>query len=299
MAFKNNFKPDIIVGNPPYNNGMDIDFLIDAHRVAKIGTSFIVPAKWQTAEADQRIDSKHSYGDFRREVVPHMSKVVFYPDAAEIFEIRNVDGIVWYFAYSNKEIENCEIVNINMHQKWFNSIAKRNIKNRETLHNIGSTILNQLGKNESFEFQANKEQYRYQVRTGNQINGGCGWGYSNRENPCSLVNLDGGFKCIGSSVIIDTEKGETDTRGASTCTFGSNNIKECEIFVSWLDTKLVRFLIAINIGKLTGIFTNDYFRFVPKPFKGFSEIYTDKEMYEHYNISNEHINAIESIILDR
>lgn len=84
MAFKNDFRPDIVAGNPPYNNGMDIDFLFDAFEVSKIAVSEIVPAKWQTAEADQRIDSKHSYGDFRREIVPHMDKVVFYPQSIEI-----------------------------------------------------------------------------------------------------------------------------------------------------------------------------------------------------------------------
>ena len=47
MAFKNDFKPDIVIGNPPYNNGMDIDFLIDAHKIAKIGTSFLLNVRQQ------------------------------------------------------------------------------------------------------------------------------------------------------------------------------------------------------------------------------------------------------------
>ena len=72
MAFKNNFKPDIIIGNPPYNNGMDIDFVFNAFDIAKIAVAMITPAKWQTCEADQRIDSTHSYGDFREQIVPHM-----------------------------------------------------------------------------------------------------------------------------------------------------------------------------------------------------------------------------------
>lgn len=47
----------------------------------------ITPAKWQTAEADQKIASKMSYGQFRKKLVPHMREVVFYPDAGNVFDI--------------------------------------------------------------------------------------------------------------------------------------------------------------------------------------------------------------------
>lgn len=298
MAFKNDFRPDVIAGNPPYNNGMDIDFVFSAFDIAKVAVSMITPAKWQTAEADQRIDSTHSYGDFREKIVPYIDKVVFYPDAAEIFEIRNVDGISIY-TLTHELVDKCHIINRCLHQKHFNSEAYRDIKQRQSLHNIGEEIVKSLGSIESFKFKNITHNKKYEVWTGNQVNGGCGWGYADRQNPCSLVNLDGAFKCIGSSVIVDTEIGEADSRGASTCVFESDNKEECQSFVSWLDTKLVRFLVASNIGKLTGILTDDYFRFVPIPFKGFNEIYTDKEMYKHYNISEKHIEIIESIILPR
>ena len=47
----------------------------------------ITPAKWQTAEADQRVMSKMTYGEFRKKIVPHMSKVVFFPCCKDVFDI--------------------------------------------------------------------------------------------------------------------------------------------------------------------------------------------------------------------
>lgn len=298
MGFKEDFKIDLVIGNPPYNNGMDIDFIMLGHELGSIGSSFVVPAKWQTADESQRIDSNNNYGDFRKVVVPHISEIVYYPDAAEIFEIRNIDGITWYFSYKDREVDKCNVKNFNLHQKYFVSEETRSIRHRESLHNIGFDIIQEIGEIEQFRFQNNISQYRYQVSTSNKINCGCGWGYTNRNDPYSLVTLSGSFKCIGSSVIVDNYNCEKDDRGASAYTFGSDDKQECENFISWINTKLVRFLIAVNIGKLTAIFTDDYFRFVPKPFKGFSQKYTDNEMYEHYKISKEHVDAIESIILD-
>jgi len=46
---------DTVVGNPPYNGGWDIDFVIRGFNLSKSYVLMITPAKWQTAEADQKI----------------------------------------------------------------------------------------------------------------------------------------------------------------------------------------------------------------------------------------------------
>ena len=57
----------------------------------------ITPAKWQTAEANQRIDSQMSYGDFRKKIVPHMKEVVYYPNSLDVFEkVYQIDGITYF-----------------------------------------------------------------------------------------------------------------------------------------------------------------------------------------------------------
>lgn len=80
-------KFDVVIGNPPYNKGMDLDFVDMGFELSKQYTVMITPAKWQTAEADQRVMSKMTYGEFRKKIVPHMSKVVFFPCCKDVFDI--------------------------------------------------------------------------------------------------------------------------------------------------------------------------------------------------------------------
>lgn len=271
MAFKNDFKPDIIIGNPPYNNGMDIDFLIDAHKIAKIGTSFIVPSKWQTAEADQRIDSIHSYGDFRREVVPHMSKVVFYPDCKDIFDIFQTDGITWYIEGKNI-VESCEIVNKSLNIKCFNSTNNRRITEGQSLLNIGNEVVNKLDLSRTFKFMNITHSKRYEVWINTKISG---FDWYNTKEPRYVISI---------SRILDNEKLES-YNGEAKCIFESNSIEECKNFLSWIYSKTVRFLLIPNISKLNNIFTSNCFKFVPFEDK-FDHQYTDDELIAKYGIQD-------------
>lgn len=38
---------DVIVGNPPYNKGMSLDFINRGHDFSTMYLSMIVPAKWE------------------------------------------------------------------------------------------------------------------------------------------------------------------------------------------------------------------------------------------------------------
>ena len=60
-------KFDVVIGNPPYNRGMDLDFVKLGFDLSTQYTVMITPAKWQTAEANQKTASKMSYGDFRKQ----------------------------------------------------------------------------------------------------------------------------------------------------------------------------------------------------------------------------------------
>lgn len=83
-------------------------------------------------------------------------------------------------------------------------------------------------------------------------------------------------------------------------TFSSDSKDECESFMSWIYTKFVRYLLSINLAGLTGIAnsSNDWWRFVPDP-GAFDHIFTDQELYKKYNLTDEEINIIESVIKER
>lgn len=54
-----------VIGNPPYNKGMDIDFAILGFNLTNKYMTLIIPAKWQTSERDGQAISRYDYGQFR------------------------------------------------------------------------------------------------------------------------------------------------------------------------------------------------------------------------------------------
>lgn len=296
---------NVVIGNPPYAKGMDIDFVVKSfEKLEKKGLlCMITPGKWQAAANDQIIQSDNSYGDFKRVIRPHIKQIVYYPECSEIFQIRNIDGITYYLADKNKTYEdNCIVVNILRVQKYFNNEEIRNITNDESLNNVGNKLNKILGNIEKFTFNHIDKQKRYYVCTSSMLTGGCGWGYKDRENPCGTYNREGMLYVLGLSVIRDSYKIDKDNneRGCEDIIFTSDSIEECKSFISYIETKLVRFMLLMNVSKLNSIMTNHYWRFVPAVPNGkYDHIFTDKEIYEYFNIPQEFITVIEAVIRAR
>jgi hypothetical protein len=110
------------------------------------------------------------------------------------------------------------------------------------------------------------------------------------------------FYCLGLQQIIDTSienKQSAKVPNDSRLIFSSDNKHECESFVSWVYTRFVRYMLSLSLCGLTGIATgNEWWRFVPDPGK-FDHIFTDKELYNNYHLTEEEITIIESVIKER
>lgn len=287
---ENEFSINNIIMNPPYNSGMDLDFVNLAYKIATDNVIAITPAKWQTAEANQRVTSKMSYGEFREEIVPHMKQVCFYPCCKDIFDILQVDGITYYIIDKNNTYEKCEVKNICKYIKEFNGISTRDIRYRQSLVNIGNEIIEYLGEYKRFHFKDNYYNKKFQVWTNTQAPGG---------NLSTIVSIRKTL-FIGESNIEEDIGINVQRSTAEICSFTSDSKMECESFVSWLNCKFTRFFTAINQSKLTGIMTDDCFRFVPAPSSDkFDHIYTDQELYKAFNLPQKYIDIIESVIKER
>ena len=295
-------KFNVVIGNPPYNRGMDLDFVKLGFDLCTDYCVMITPAKWQTAAADQRITSKMSYGEFREKLVPHMSQVNFYPDSYDIFNAE-ITGGVTYFILDKETHVDAKIINSSKLQPLINSEETRSILNGESLYNIGNKIIEHIKNYKKYTFK--NEEKRYQVWTNSQFNIGGGRRMSGSGasdgggNGGYLFSLAGNLLVVSTSRILDSTV-EHSAVGASKCAFSSDDKLECESFVSWINTKFVRFLLMINASKLTGILTDYYFRFVPAPPSGkFDHIYTDEELYKAFNLPQEYIDVIEAVIKER
>ncbi len=278
-------KFNVVIGNPPYNRGMDLDFVKLGFDLCTDYCVMITPAKWQTAADDQRLASKTiNYKEFREKLVPHMSKVVFYPDARDVFDI-GLKGGISYFVMDKDEHEKCTVINKMKNQPIFNSIEVRDIRGAETLLNIGNEINMALKNTRKFIFNSVNTNLKYLVVNSNKVIGAKG--------NCFLT--DGTATVLSKSEII--ERGNPINADV---VFASDSELECKSFISWIDTKLVRFLVLINLNKLGPVMTNDYFRFVPAPPSGkFDHIYTDEELYKAFNLPQKYIDVIEAVIKEK
>ena len=75
-----------------------------------------------------------------------------------------------------------------------------------------------------------------------------------------------------------------------------DNKDEADSFVSFCASKLVAFLYFVGITASMDVIEN--WRFVPDP-GAFDHIFTDEELYKKYNLTDEEIAIIESVIKER
>lgn len=280
---------DVVVGNPPYNKGMDLDFIDIGYKISNQFVCMITPAKWQTASDDYSgCASKLSYKQFREKYTPHMNYICFYPCCKDVFDILQVDGITW-FILDKVTNEKCTIENKCKYINEFNSKENRDIRNRQSLVNIGNEIVEYLGNYSKFKF-SELDTKKFEVWTNTQVPGG----------GLSTIVSERKTYFVGESHIEENTGLNIENSNATKCIFSSDNIEECKSFISWLNCKFTRFFVAINISKLTGILTDDCFRFVPAPPSGkFDHIYTDEELYKAFNLPQKYIDVIELIIKER
>lgn len=281
---KEDFKINNIIMNPPYNNDIYIDFVTLAHDLAKDAVVAITPAKWQ-AKRGQKNE------DFREGIVPYMSKIVYYPEETDVFDVRSACGISYYLIDKNIHKEKY-IYNISNRVKAFNTgLQIREYNELDTLYNIGNTIVKKLG-NTGVNLLSNDTSKRYKVALNTQV---LYWGSS--KTHC-FFSPDGKSQVISNCKIFDSTSDKKLEVSAADYVFSTDNVNEVEYFKSWVDTKFIRFLVLIGFNVLTGVLNPEFWRFVPAP-EAFDHIFTDEELYKKYSLTDEEINIIESVIKER
>lgn len=296
---------DVVIGNPPYNNDIYLDFVTQGHNLAKQYDVWITPAKWQ-AKGGKKNE------DFRKNIVPNMSKVVYYPDCYDIFDISEASGLTYYIMDSNIH-SRCLVINKCQLVEYFNSSVERNICGGETLFNVGNTIISKLCTHRKIKLfnMRNNDTYRVYI---NKLVAGVGT-YSVKEQDSNGkwitkagVVGNGGFRfnvnthnanVLSKPQIINSNNPSelNNLANSNICIFSSNSKEECANYISYISSKFIRFVILMNMHRQE-IINLESWRFVPDP-GPFDHIFTDAELYKKYNLTPEEINIIESVIKDR
>lgn len=299
---ENKMKFDVVVGNPPYNNDMYLDFVTKSHALASKYTCMITPAKWQ-AKGGEKNEA------FRRDIVPYMEKIVYYKDASNFFNISLSGGISLYSITKNTHSD--KIINGKCIQ-GFDASLPLDITDTEL------RILNKIKKDASIinrpKFCECKGYFISILPTvieqGSGINNidtssdiyltDC----TGRKIPISkerVRNLDDAYKYkLGISLHTFENTGYTSHIWEPNYILGRNELilyvgteEECRYADSYFGSKLVYWLSKRFFGSQTASTLS--FKFVPDP-GAFDHIFTDKELYKKYNLTSDEIAVIESVI---
>lgn len=264
---------DIILGNPPYNNDLYLDFVTLSHNLSYKYTIMITPAKWQAKGGNNN-------EIFRKTIVPYMSHIVFYPESQEIFDIRSLDGISYYLIGKDKKsfryiINKCRKV------KYFNNIQYREVDGQ--LNNASISICNKLNANSnpiasSLNFRQSVAHGKYYVMLMG-MSGNCYYDNNGRTIGLNKIHItDNPYQYSKDYDII----------------YVSDNIDEVRSFVSYINSKLMRFIAVTSlVGQRND--NAEAWRFIPNPGL-FDHIFTNEELYYRYGIDRGEVGMIEEII---
>lgn len=307
MEIFGNMKIDAVVGNPPYNNDIYLDFVTKAYEQSSNLVCMITPAKWQ-AKSGEKNEA------FRQNIVPHMSKIVYYPDETEIFDISCQGGITYFYTdknnihYDNKNVRVINKGNITLEYSG-------RIRQIIDLSDIENNILDKIfGKAFLLDNRAvfrPCKNYFISVDADDPS-------FSNWIDPCGKyiykdAKQEINIKDCGINHLDDIDKYKLLISGWGSATpyFKAElykpyevcgrkytnvfvgSLEECKSAYSFYSTKLVWWSVYRFFR--TSKINDDSWRFVPDP-GDFDHIFTDEELYKKYNLTDEEIAIIESVI---
>lgn len=357
---------DVVIGNPPYNNDMYLDFVTLGCQLSTKYTVMIIPAKWQAKTDGKPKNSKNPTPDkneeFRKNIVPYMSKIINFKDSTDVFDIQEWGGIS-YFIIDKIEHKIKYVKNICNKNKSLESEVEEHDETTLTL--LSRDILSLIGKVGTLGEGFKQSLYVKNTDHGETtIDGTLGFkrqtfiGEQDRGEAlkqAGYVEVMQGEKVVGYKAVKDlfTTIGLTKYKcicsimPGAVAAFDSNNqvlgmfkisiigpnqvpkgsfpvlhyfdtYEESVNFVRYMECRLIAFLYYLGTCGTT--LTKEFFRFVPDPkdwtliyedapLPGYTPdengIYTDNDgnkhcsLYKKYNLTQDEINIIESVIKER
>lgn len=322
---ENNMKFNAIVGNPPYQSGTTSDgiqavaiyphFIDVAKKLAPSYMSFITPSRWFAG--GMNLDS------FRECMMKDrsISHMFDYVNAKDCFPTISISGGVNYFLWDKSYNDDCEITNISLGktEKLKRSLNEfpvlvRNNKAISVIHkvikltpeNMISVVssISPFGLPRAFSGSDNKE-LPYRVVTSK------GFKYASNDDIEQSNEWLGVYKVVisqagaehamepskdGKFRVLTNTMQVLDKNDACTHSYilaGKFKDKEdAQNLYYYLSTKFVRFLLLQCISSIS--LSRNIFQFVP--LQDFSEPWTDEKLYKKYNLFQDEIAYIESLI---
>ena len=323
--FFNNMHFDVIIGNPPYqmsDGGNSASakplyhlFVEQAMKLKPHYLNMIIPARWYAGGKGLE--------DFRSSMLSddRILHIVDYPNSSDCFSGVNIAGGVCYFFWAYDKHEECTITNIKG-EKLASSEKRRLdeypvfVRDNTAIHIVRKvcshkeeTMDNVVSSRNAFSISSNERRHN------NKLNGDYNMLSSNGNSFISshsitdrdgIINKykviityamsggnkpgnDGKYQILSSLMVLPPQTVCTETY-LIIDTFSSKELSDnC---CSYLKTRFVRFLLLQALSSIH--ITKGVFLFVP--LQDFSHPWTDEMLYKKYNLTEEEIAFIESMI---
>lgn len=319
-------KFDVIIGNPPYqlNNGggsgsgatpIYHNFVLQAKKLSPRYLCMITPSRWFAGGSGM--------GSFRKEMLTdgHIRKIVDYPDASDCFAGINLNGGVSYFLWDKTHKGDCEFTHISNGKE---STAVRDLNEfdifiryneavsiiHKVMKKTHNTMENMVSPQTPFGFLTSFRGRSNKAINDLTIHSSKGISYVSRNEVSRNIEWIDKYKVLIGKALSG-HAGELDNNGqakiiAATKIIGPKEVctqtylvvgpsdteMEAKSIHSYLCTKFVRFLMMPTMVSIS--ISGNSFRFVPKQI--FDKIWTDRELYAMYELADDEIEFIESMI---
>lgn len=270
-------KIDVVAGNPPYNKDLYLEFINSAEALSPDKTVVITPAKW-------RYKGGKLNEHFRRYAIPKIGEIVYYPETGDVFEKVISQGGICYYVINKHKTPVKKLRTYCKNQKMLGTAGVEYISDKETQLLFNSDIRNiidRLGDYKPIEIINTPLENKYNIAIIDL--------YS--EKGCTLKS--GKAKVILAPYIT---KSPFEVNQSTTFLNSFDNLEEAQSYISYLQTKLIRFLILISKSTLH-LRGESAFKLVPHPYTDkFDHLFTDKELYGWYRLNTKEIEIIEGVM---
>ena len=321
-----NMKFDVIVGNPPYHisdggqaassKPVYNQFVEQAIKLNPRYFSIIIPARWYAG--GKGLDS------FRSTMLQNnrIRKLVDYNNSADCFPGVNIAGGVCYFLWDREHQGDCEITNFSQQQTGSSESRSLNeypilVRSNTAIHIIRKVLatsrktMDKTVQSYSYFSVRSYERGSDQKQKANDVTllSSQGKGYFDKNRIEDKNNILSKYKVIITYAMSGgnkpTSQGDFQVISSLQILFPNevctetylilgvfDNMKDAENMCSYVSTMTFRFLL---LQALTSIhITKESFLFVP--LQDFSHPWTDEMLYKKYDLKEDEIAFIESMI---
>jgi site-specific DNA-methyltransferase (adenine-specific) len=319
---------DVIVGNPPYqleDGGNDRSsspiyhhFVKQAFKLNPRYVGMIIPSRW--------FAGGKGLTDFRKELIndKRIVKIVDYENAKEIFPSVGIDGGVCYFLWDKNNKSIPQIINKNGDEeiskkrsldkygdifiRWNNALP---ILDKVKAKSASKKHLNQtVSSRKPFGLATNFNEFSMKKSDSKNILKVYGLGkridHVERKHITNNIQMISKYKVLvsyvkGISTYPDNiilkpfiaGPGEICKEQYLVLDWFSTE-EEANKFINYIETKLVRFLIALR--KISKHNTSEVWSYVPYP--DLDKDYTNEMLYNFYELTKKEIDFIDSKVTD-